>query len=250
MKYLCLLLLFALMFSTFSYAQSDSAVAKPWKTPFKRGYIRLGINKLGSNLNAATSPYENAKDGNLGAGNGYTLDFGHIFYFLSRRKRRMLNVGLDWTILNLNYTPLNKWQDYAGKRSENADPDGTNLAAAITSKLGPVIAINPADKLVIEARFQLTYGLHYNLLEYYVDEGNSQNYSYIFELDSESYFDSKGIGTSIGATLRYGFFGFAVDWSNAKIPTTYYVQQNGQPEITGTEKVLYKYMQVKVSFTL
>lgn len=247
MKHLYLLL-FTMTFFMFSYSQSDSAVAKPWKTPFKRGYIRLGINKLGSNLNTATSPYENAKDGNLGAGNGYTLDFGHIFYFLSRKKRRMFNAGLDWTILNLNYTPLNKWQDYAGKRSENTDPDGTNLAAAVTSKLGPVIAINPADKLVIEARFQVSYGLYVPILDYSMDGNNSTYYSFGF--DNENFFDSKGIGSGFGATVRYGFFGFSVDWSNAKIPTTYYLQQNRQAEITGTEKVPYKYMQVKLSFML
>lgn len=247
MKHLYLLL-FTLTLFMFSYSQSDSAVAKPWKTPFKRGYIRLGINKLGGNLNTATSPYENAKGGNLGTGNGYTLDFGHIFYFLSRKKHRMFNAGLDWTILNLNYTPLNKWQDYAGKRSENADPDGTNLAAAVTSKLGPVVVINPADKLVIEARFQVSYGLYVPILDYSIDGDNNTYYSFGF--DNENFFDSKGIGTGFGATVRYGFFGFSVDWLNAKIPTTYYLQQKNSPETDGVEKVPYKYMQVKLSFTL
>ena len=133
------------------------------------------------------------------------------------------------------------------KRNENVDM-GIPLHVSATSKLGPVIAVNPADKLVIEARFQLTYALHYNSFEYYVEEGNNKDY--IFGLDSESYFDNKGMGTNIGATLRYGFFGFAVDWSNAKIPTAYYLEQNGQQEVTGSEKMPYKHMQVKLSFTL
>lgn len=248
MKHLCLFLFFTLTFIMFSYSQSDSAVAKPWKTPFKRGYIRLGINKLGSNLNPAISPYENAKAGNLGAGNGYTLEFGHIFYFLSRKERRVFNAGLDWTILSLNYSPLNEWQDYGEKRHENPDPGGTNLAGAVISKLGPMIAINPADKLVIEARFQLGYGLYVPVLDYSVYGGNNNYYSFGF--DNENFFDNKGLGTSFGATVRYGFFGFSVDWSNAKIPASYYIEQNSQQEVTGSEKIPYKHLQVKLSFTL
>lgn len=248
MKHVCLLMVFVLACFTFSYAQSDSAAAKPWKTPFKRGYIRLGINKLGSNLNPAVSPLENVKKGNLGAGNGYTLEFGHIFYFLSRKERRVFNAGLDWTILNLNYTPLDKWQDYGEKRKENPDPEGTNLAAIVTSKLGPVIAINPADKLVIEARFQLSYGLYVPVLDYSMDSDNGIYYSFGFE--NENIFDSKGLGTSFGATVRYGFFGFSVDMSNAKIPVSYYIDEPGKNEVTGSEKIPFKSFQVKVSFTL
>lgn len=241
-------MIFALSCFTFSYAQSDSAVAKPWKTPFKRGYIRLGINKLGSDLNPAVSPLENVKKGSLGAGNGYTLEFGHIFYFLSRKERRVFNAGLDWTILNLNYTPLDKWQDYGEKRNENPDPEGTNLAGIVTSRLGPVIAINPADKLVIEARFQLSYGLYVPVVDYSMDSDNNTYYSFGF--DNENFFDSKGLGTSFGATVRYGFFGFSVDMSNAKIPVAYYIDEPGKPEVTGSEKIPFKNFQVKVSFTL
>lgn len=246
MKQVSLLLVLTLTSFLFSYAQTDSAVAKPWKSPFKRGYIRLGIDKLGSDLNAGTDPAQNIRNGNFGAGNGYTLEFGHIFYFLGRKKQRIFNAGLDWTIISLAYNPLDKWEDYASKRSDNVDM-GTPLHVSATSKLGPVIAVNPADKLVIEARFQLTYALHYNSFEYYVEEGNDKNY--MFGLDNESYFDNKGMGTSIGATLRYGFFGFAVDWSKAKIPTAYYAQQNGQQEVTGSEKMPYKHFQLKLNLT-
>ncbi|HRP33724.1 MAG TPA: hypothetical protein PKV73_17630, partial [Agriterribacter sp.] len=130
MKHLCLFLFFTLTFIMFSYSQSDSAVAKPWKTPFKRGYIRLGINKLGSNLNPAISPYENAKAGNLGAGNGYTLEFGHIFYFLSRKERRLFNAGLDWTILNL---PIEEVLAIPGNISKQFDIDGTTVSETIAN---------------------------------------------------------------------------------------------------------------------
>lgn len=241
--YFMLICLF--VFSLCSYAQTDSAVAKPWKSPFKRGYIRLGIDKLGSDLNPAADPAQNIRDGNFGAGNGYTLEFGHIFYFIGRKKKRIFNAGLDWTIISLAYNPLDKWEDYASERNENVDM-GTPLHVSATSKLGPVVAINPADKLVIEARFQLTYALHYNSYEYYVQKENNQ--SYLLGLEGESYFDNKGAGTSVGATIRYGFFGFAVDWSNAKIPTAYYLQ-DGQPEVTGSEKMPYKHFQLKLSLT-
>ncbi|MCO5235820.1 MAG: hypothetical protein M9933_06085 [Chitinophagaceae bacterium] len=117
-----------------------------------------------------------------------------------------------------------------------------------TSKLGPVIAVNPADKLVIEARFQLTYALHYSVFDYYVKKENNQSYD--FWLDDENYFNTRGMGTNIGAMVCYGFFGFAVDMSNAKIPVTYYIDEPGKPEVTGSEKIPFKSFQVKVSFTL
>lgn len=248
MRRFCFLLIAFLISFLVSSAQTDSTVAKPWKTPFKRGYIRLGLNMPGNDLNPSVAPLENAKKGNLGAGNGYTLEFGHIFYFLSRKERRVFNAGLDWTILNLNYTPLNKWQDYGEKRHENPDPEGTNLAAAVTSRLGPVIAINPADKLVIEARFQLSYGLYVPVLDYSMDSDNGIYYSFGF--DNENVFDSKGLGTSFGATVRYGFFGFSADMLNAKIPVSYYIDEPGKPEVTGSENIPFKSFQVKVSFTL
>lgn len=247
MRQLITTTLLCLIISSFSFAQTDSASSKPWKSPFKRGYIRLGIDKLGGKLNTTAAPAENVRNGNFGAGNGYTLEFGHIFYFLGRKKQRIFNAGLDWTVINLTYNPLDKWEDYALKRNEKVDM-GTPLHVSATSKLGPVVAINPADKLVIEARFQLTYGLHYNSFEYYLDKGNNQ-YD-LFGLDGDSYFENKGMGTSIGATIRYGFFGFAVDFSNAKIPTTYYLRQNGQQETTGSEKMPYKHLQVKINLTL
>lgn len=248
MKQSLSLFAFSLLFFSFSYAQTDSAIAKPWKTPFKRGYIRLGINRLGSDLNNTLSPFENMKNGQLGAGNGYTLEFGHIFYFLSRKERRMLNAGLDWTIANLAYSPLNQWEKYADKRDEQIDKDGTNLSAAITSRLGPVIAFNPADKLVIEAKFQLTYGLYLPVYSYDITSGPNTGYS--FGTDNENYFDSKGLGTSFGATIRYGFFGFSADLSNANIPVTYYIDEPGKSEITGSEKIPFKNFQLKLSFTL
>lgn len=236
------------IFALASHAQTDNAAAKPFKTPFKRGYIRLGLNMLGNDLDPSVSPLENIKKGNLGADNGYTLEFGHIFYFLSRKERRVFNAGLDWTILNLAYSPLNKWEKYAGKRSENIDPDGTNLSAAATSRLGPVLAINPADKLVIEARFQVSYGLYLPVLSYDITGGSNAGYS--FGMDNDNIFDSKGLGTSFGATIRYGFFGFSADLSNAKIPVTYYIDEPDKNEVNGMEKIPFKNFQVKVSFTL
>jgi hypothetical protein len=248
MKHLWILLIVSLFFFGFSNAQTDSSYSKPWKTPFRRGYIRLGINRLGSDPNPAASPIENVRAGNLGAGNGYTLEFGHIFYFLGRKERRLFNAGLDWTILNLAYSPLNQWEEYAGKRNENIDMDGTNLSAAVVSRLGPVIAINPADKLVIEARFQVSYGLYLPVFSYDITGGTDAGYS--FGMDNESFLNSKGTGMGFGATLRYGFFGFSADWSNAKIPVTYYIDEPDKNEVNGTEKIPFKNFQLKVSFTL
>ena len=55
MKQVSLLLILTLTSFAFLHAQTDSTAAKPWKSPFKRGYIRLGIDKLGSNLNTAVA---------------------------------------------------------------------------------------------------------------------------------------------------------------------------------------------------
>lgn len=241
------LLILITFYSVFSYAQQDSAITKPWKTPFKRGYIRLGIHTLGGSLDTGITPFENIKKGNLGAKNGYSLEFGHIFYFLGRKEPRIFNVGLDWTILSLNYSPLDKWKDYAVKRAEDPDLDELKMAAAVISRLGPVIAVNPADKLVIEARFQVNYGLYLPVLDYSIYEGVNTKYSFWF--NNDNYFESRGVGTGFGATVRYGFFGFSADWVNANIPTAYSLQIGNNPEINGTEKISYKYLKIGVNFS-
>ncbi len=232
-------------FSLSSVGQTEGDATKRWKSPYKKGYIRLGLN-MGTKPDQAISPLENVKKGNWGTGNGYSVDFGHIFYFLNRKDSRLINAGLDWTILSLAYTQLNKWDDYAPL--ENGHSDLGSASISVRSKLGPMIAFNPADKLVIEARVQLTYGVHLNSLVYR-NSPSDIDQLYFLRVENEGLIDYRGLGSSIGATVRYGFFGFSVDWLNAKISSPYYLEERNDPEVEGIEKMKYKDLQVKISFS-
>ncbi|MFT4019647.1 MAG: hypothetical protein QM668_21970, partial [Agriterribacter sp.] len=164
MRRYCLVFICLFIFSlNASYAQTDSAAAKPWKTPFKTKYTRLGINMLGNNLDPSLSPAHNVMNGNSGAGISFVLETGRIFYFLKKSRERLINAGLDWTFFSLSYNPVKKnWKNYAetvGKPDAEITgilPFGgggtTPFIGSIASRLGPVVAINPVQKLVIELR--------------------------------------------------------------------------------------------------
>lgn len=83
------------------------------RSVFRSGYMRLGINKLGDELDNGLSPKENIFDNRYGAGIGYVFEFGRIYYFKNRQNKSLVNFGLDWTVLSLNYNKMDKWKDYA-----------------------------------------------------------------------------------------------------------------------------------------
>ena len=97
---ICALLLFSQL-----YAQNERSV-------FRKGYLRLGINNLGNNLDQSLTPKENVFKGNYGAGTGYIFEAGHVFYFKPKSYKGKINFGLDWTILSATYNKLDKWQNY------------------------------------------------------------------------------------------------------------------------------------------
>lgn len=215
---------------------------KPFKPVFKKGYIRLGTSISGK-IDNSISPLENLKKGNTGAEPGYNIEFGHIFYFLNRRELRLVNVGLDWTIAGLGIIPSTGWSQYVKLDPSAKFYDGTYSLYA-TSKLGPTVTFNPVKKLVAEVRGQLTYGLR--LATNMGFEG--QDYHYKFQDDG--FFGTTGLGTSFGATLRYSFFGFSVDYENVKTTISSAIKEKGSTEIISSQKVPFRNLFLKLNFSL
>jgi len=238
-----IILLIAILTTACLNAQENQEIKK---TVFRKSYIKLGFDKLGVDLDNNLSPIENVKAGSYGASTGYVLDFGHIFYFRNRDKNYKINFGLDWTILSLGYAKLDKWEAYAASQSPDASIDEPAMSAALATKLGPVIAYNPVDKLVIEGRFQVAYMVRRNELSYY-DYNEDEDKSSYFSINNETI--KPGIATSVGITLRYGFIGFAVDYISAKHNTAYEAKEPFEPSYTAEEKIHSHDLQVKVSFT-
>jgi len=239
-----------LAISVFSIAHaSDSTNASKPKKVFKTGYVRAGISLPGTEPNASQTALQNFKNGTMGEGPGYRLDIGHIFYFLDRKQPRMVNLGLDWTILSLRYAKVDQWDNYLPKPGYTMDVDDLSAMATASTKVGPVVAINPIGKLVIEGRAQLTYG--FNAMFYSMDE-------YDENFDSRQYFNTAiddfgdvghGFGSSFGATVRWGFIGFAIDYSQSKIPVMYEAYEPGGVETTGSHKYPFKSLDLKLSFS-
>jgi hypothetical protein len=158
------------------------------RSVFRSGYVRLGINKLGDDLSNSLSPKENVFDGRYGATSGYIFEFGHAYYFRNKEKAKGINFGLDWTILSLTYNKIDKWEDYAtASRIAGAYVDGTKIAASISSKLGPVISINPVEKLVLDFRFQVAPTVRFFDLEYGEDSPTDQGRYFSFVNNAGDY---------------------------------------------------------------
>lgn len=227
---------------TQDHTHETETPAKPFKPVFKKGYIRLGISAPGK-IDNTISPLENLGKGNYGSESGYHIEFGHIFYFLNRREPRLVNVGLDWTILGLGFTPTNGWKEYTKLDPTSVFIDGTYALTGI-SKLGPVVAFNPTERLVLEARGQLTYGF-----KLATDMGfKGEDYYYTFQEDG--FIGGTGLGNSFGATVRYGVFGFSVDYEQVKTPLSIAMKEKGSTDdITTSEKILFKSLVVKLNFS-
>lgn len=199
-------------------------------------------------------------NGNLGTEVGFVIEAGHIFYFLKKTPARKINVGLDWTIISLSYNDAKrKWKDYSTTTGhpeaviEGLIPSGRGddketapMVASVATKLGPVVAINPIGKLVIELRAQLSAGL-YSYLMGYTDD------NYFFATVDNSQDDTKFsdillpcIKPNAGITIRHGRFGLAFDYSPGRANIPYSVEQNGN-ENNGMMKVPFNSFQLKVN---
>lgn len=254
-KNLLLLVLALLAFSTELSAQ---------RSAFRSGYLRLGINTLGDGLDQKLSPKQNVFNGKYGAGTGYVFETGRVFYFAKKStEQQLINFGLDWTYISLNYNKMDKWEDY-GRASGSTDVDvsGTKIAAAISSKLGPVISFNPIEKLVIDARFQVAPVIRFFDLDYSQNYAapNEQSFSFVnyekeetdqnFEAESFKNRIAFGLATSYGITIRRKAIGFAIDYVSGKVNSYYQATEGTLGSTAGKEKIPVHNLQFKLSLTL
>jgi hypothetical protein len=233
------------------------------RSTFRSGYARLGINKLGSKLDNNLSPKENIFQNRYGAGTGYVFEFGHIYYFKNRQIDRQINYGLDWTILSFNYNKMDKWDDYTpSSATSDSYTDGLEIAAAISTKLGPTISFNPVERLVIDLRFQIAPTLRFFDFSYYEFEGESNVRYFNFINDSESSTDESfdgeniknrlafGVATGIGITVRRKAVGVSMDYMIGKVNSNYDAFDSISGNTFGKEKIQANTVQFKLSFTL
>jgi len=233
------------------------------RSAFRTGYLRIGINTLGDDLNFNLTPKQNIFDGRYGAGTGYVFEAGRLFYFKKRSAEpTLINFGLDWTYFSLNYNKMDKWNEYArsmGGSEENVS--GTKTAAAISTKLGPVISLNIIEKLVLDARFQVAPLFRFFDLNYEQNYGqpNGQYFTFIGtgtandeDFDGESVKNriSFGVATSFGITIRRKAFGLAVDYISGKVNNYYEASESVLSTTSGKEKIPAHNLQLKLSLTL
>lgn len=251
MKIKALLLLGLLSTGVHLFAQERS--------PFRNGYMRLGLNKLGNDLNLSLSPKENVFDGRYGAKTGYVFEFGRIYYFKNRDEAKTVNYGLDWTILSLNYNKMDDWENYGDNAGAPfADVDGTKIAAAISTKIGPVISLNPVEKLVIDVRFQIAPIWRFFDLSYSEEEESGEGRYFSFINDAQEDFDGEsvknrigfGVATSYGITVRRRALGLSLDYVSGKVKSTYEAFDNVSGDSFGKAKIPANNLQFKLSFTL
>jgi hypothetical protein len=228
------------------------------RSVFRSGYMRLGINKLGNDLNSSLSPKANIFDGRYGAGTGYVFEFGHAYYFKNKEKAKGINFGLDWTILSLTYNQMDKWAAYAAaSRISAANIGGQKIAASISSKLGPVLSVNPVEKLVIDFRFQVAPTARFFDFKYSEATAANQGRSFTFvnnsgddDGDAVQNRIAFGVATNFGVTLRRGAIGLSLDYQTGKVNSNYEAYDTNGNETYGKAKIQANSLQAKLSFTL
>jgi hypothetical protein len=233
------------------------------RSVFRSGYLRLGINKLGNDLDYGLTPKENVFDGRYGASSGYVFEFGHIYYFKRGENVGPINYGLDWTILSLNYNKMDKWDDYAfASGAPYAGTDGSEIAGAISSKLGPTVSLNLLEKLVVDVRFQIVPTFRFFDFEYSEDqvngEGNYFNFTNYAQSEVDEDFDGEslknrlafGVNTGFGITVRRKALGLSLDYISGKVNSNYEAFDARTGSTFGKEKIKANNLQFKISFTL
>ncbi len=241
---------FTLLFSVLVFSVSVAMAQTGTITNFRKGYLRLGINILGNSFDESLSPTENVLAGNLGASKGYAFEFGKSYYF-NNDDALPFRYGLDWTVLSFSYNKFN-WEDHI---SEDVEYEGGKFAIGLSSKLGPVISINPVEKVIIDARLQIVPQLYFYDFSYYNNSDENDYFSFIDEdpegmdedYDPEKVMDRLffGLKPNFGVTIRRNALGLALDYSPGKIKTQY-----SSYEGHGTEKLKVSAFQIKLSLTL
>lgn len=231
------------------------------RSAFRSGYLRAGLNTLGGDLNFSESPKENIFSGNFGAGKGYVLEMGRIFYLQDRSIVSLLNYGIDWTYFSLNYNTLDQWEDYGAANATDFYIGGEKIAAALSTKIGPAISVNLIEKVVLDARIQLAPTFRFFDLNYYENEGTANERSFSFtndlsgaddeDYDSESISNRVGFGvqTNFGLTIRRKAIGISIDHVSGKFKNNYQAIEGGAVTF-GKEKIKANNFQLKLSLTL
>lgn len=242
----------------------SAAFSQNSRPAFRKGYTRLGLQLPGNAVDNTLSLKANMLKGNFGSDPGFVLEKGHIFYFISASKAKLINAGLDWTVFSASLTPTGKsWKNYTVKNtSYDIDDFSTKLVVSVATKLGPVISINPVQDLVIDVRAQASLGVYGAgpVYESYDLTGNSDdvitdnpyNAFYTYPNDEEA----AGIKQvtqafytmlkpNIGVSVKWRGIGLAADYSPGNINMKYKAIDNGV-ESTGQQKISYNTFQVKL----
>ncbi|SDC13279.1 hypothetical protein [Niabella drilacis] len=229
-------------------------------SPFRKGYIRLGIQLPGKSLDHMLSPKENMVRGNFGNDIGFNIEKGHIFYFIPAGRAKTINAGLDWTVISVSGTPTAKsWKNYTRANTSYVNEDFTSkLFLSLATKAGPVVSINPVQDLVIDVRVQASLGV-YGLgpvYEHYADDRydpETLNAFYPYPYDEEAtgikpftQAFHAAIRPNIGASVKWRSIGLAADYSPGNINMKYREVTNGAGS-TGEQKITMNTFQVKLS---
>ncbi len=229
------------------YVQTN---AQDGRSAFRKGYQRIGITSLGNSIDNNLSAKENLLRGNYGAKRGFVFEFGHNYYFKKNENAKMINYGLDWTILSASYHNLTGWNSYPS----TADMQ-TPVSLAVSSRLGPVVSINPVEKLVIDLRVQFSPVMRFTNFSYSEDGGGEYQYYALFDEDADDINTiaknsvAVGFGTNLGISVRRKAIGLALDFVNVKSKTNLF-SESGSGDLT-KEKVSIKSnnLQLKLSLT-
>ncbi|HMR82797.1 MAG TPA: hypothetical protein PKE30_06685 [Niabella sp.] len=211
------------------------------RSPFRRGYLRLGLNNLPGKIDHNLSPKQNILASNYGSGTGFVLEMGKAYYFNRPQSEDLIGYGLDWTVFSLTYNPLKKWGAYENDKGD-AGATSDPLVASLSTRLGPVVSFKPVEKLIIDARVQLAVSAYHFNYEY---AGSSE---YLFlqngykdEDDSNALgIVTLGFKPSFGFSVRRGIIGLALDYAPGKTKMNY-------EEGTGNYEDGYTYNKANIS---
>ncbi|MDN3671035.1 hypothetical protein QWY93_17105 [Echinicola jeungdonensis] len=237
------------VFNTSAYCQNDTTQTKSSNEDlsnnnFRKGYMRLGFIAIPkSEMDYTLSPFDNLQAGRTGAGLGYTLEFGRNYYF-NHSGHSLIKYGLDWTVISINYSELD-WRDYSEARLNSETDQAKFHYLSLASKLGPVLSINPIEKLVLDFRVQVGISFHSMLVDYYEDN-NGDSFSLTggegSPLESIS---ELSIFPNLGITIRRKWIGFAMDYFKQTPRLNYSSELEGE----GTVDVPISTKQIKMIFS-
>jgi len=232
------------------------------RSAFRAGYLRLGINDLGDALDQGMSPIRNIFDSRYGASRGLALAFGRNYYIGGKDHKGIINVGLDWTMLSVNYNKLDKWQQYGDNSgAQTLAIGGKKIALSASTKLGPVISLNFIEKIVIDARFQFAPTLRFFDFDYSENQGLASERYFSFTNNSKEARDagfnaesiknrvSFGLASSFGLTLRRNALGLSADYISGDVKNFYDAINPNFGHADGKDRIPFHNVQLALNLT-